>query len=110
MDKELHVLFVSDHGSWTAVGLEHAVFAWGDNMEQTIDRFIENLWLELVQSVERDEPYLSTIPKAPPRYQDLAKAARKLAEPIVFVPPPQIKDLPPVSSETIPKLVGHIAA
>lgn len=105
----LRVLLVAENEGWTAVGLEHAVFSWGDHMEQAIDRFSENLWLELAQSAERRETSLSAIPPAPPLYFDLAKSARKLADPIKIEPPP-IPALPAIASDTVPKLVGHIAA
>ena len=108
----LNVLLISNNDGWTAVGLEQAVFAWGDSMEETIDRFCSTFWLEWAQGIKRGDPHLRAIPQAPQFYWDLAKSARKFAEPIEIEPPqlPEIKNLPSVMPETLPKLVGQIAA
>ena len=89
MDNELHVLLVSEDNHWTAVGLEHAVFAWGDSLEIVVDRFAATLCLELAEATKRGETGLESIPPAPELYREKAKTARRLAEPIeVSTPTP----------------------
>ena len=104
MHNSLQVLIMPDNKSWTAVGLEHAVFAWGDSLEDAIGRFSDNLWLELVQSAERGEPSLSAIPKAPDFYWERAKSAKLLADKIEVHPPAMTENSPLVSPDVVPEL------